>query len=283
MDIANASRDVKPEEAALVRRNTGLDPKDHKVGYDALAVYVHPDNPLESITFAELAGIYREDGTLVRWRQLGLTVPGCPSDEIVRVSRQSSSGTYDFFRERVLDTRDFKLGSRDLNGSKDVVELVATTPCAIGYSGMGYATPHVKMLRVARRAGERRIRRRSSRPRAAPTRSRDPLHMYTLRRAERTRCRPTSTGSCRRRASESCGKRVRAGATRRGGGTVRGAGDGCRRRTGAAAARAGHSGRWPPSGRSKRPIRLSGVSAIVFVLAIFFFVFREAAPVLFSD
>ena len=154
VDIANASRDVKPEEAALVRRNTGLDPKDHKVGYDALAVYVHPDNPLESITFTELAGIYREDGTLVRWRQLGLTVPGCPSDEIVRVSRQSSSGTYDFFRERVLDTRDFKLGSRDLNGSKEVVELVATTPCAIGYSGMGYATSHVKMLRVAWRAGE---------------------------------------------------------------------------------------------------------------------------------
>ena len=154
VDIANASRDVKPEEAALVRQNTGQDPRDHKVGYDALAVYVHPDNPLESISFNELSGIYREDGTLVRWRQLGFAVPGCKSDEIVRVSRQSSSGTYDFFRERVLDKRDFKLGSRDLNGSKEVVELVATTPCAIGYSGMGYATPHVKMLKVARRAGE---------------------------------------------------------------------------------------------------------------------------------
>jgi phosphate transport system substrate-binding protein len=152
--IANASRDVKPEEAALVRQNTGRDPKDHKVGYDALAVYVHPDNPLESITFDQLSGIYREDGALVRWRQLGVTVPGCKSDEIVRVSRQSSSGTYDFFRERVLSKRDFKLGSRDLNGSKEVVELVATTPCAIGYSGMGYATPHVKMLNVARRAGD---------------------------------------------------------------------------------------------------------------------------------
>lgn len=152
--IANASRDVKPEEAEQVRRNTGLSPVDHKVGYDALAVYVHPNNPLEAITFEMLSGIYREDGPLVRWQQLGFSVPGCRSDEIVRVSRQSSSGTYDFFRERVLDKRDFKLGSRDLNGSKEVVELVATTPCAIGYSGMGYATPHVKMLNVARRAGE---------------------------------------------------------------------------------------------------------------------------------
>jgi phosphate transport system substrate-binding protein len=152
--IANASRDVKPEEAEQVRRNTGLSPVDHKVGYDALAVYVHPNNPLEAITFETLSGIYREDGPLVRWQQLGFSVPGCRSDEIVRVSRQSSSGTYDFFRERVLNKRDFKLGSRDLNGSKEVVELVGTTPCAIGYSGMGYATAHVKMLKVARRAGE---------------------------------------------------------------------------------------------------------------------------------
>jgi phosphate transport system substrate-binding protein len=178
--IANASRDLKPEEAALIRHNTGQDPKDHKVGYDALAVYVHPGNPLESITFEQLSGIYREDGTLVRWQQLGFAVPGCRSDEIVRVSRQSSSGTYDFFRERVLAKRDFKLGSRDLNGSKEVVELVASTPCAIGYSGMGYATPHVKMLKVAIRAGEPAYP-----PTVEATWSRTypiarSLHMYTL-------------------------------------------------------------------------------------------------------
>ena len=152
--IANASRDVKAEEAEQVRRNTGLDPVDFKVGYDALAVYVHPNNPLDAITFDQLSGIYREDGALVHWSQFGVAVPGCKRDEIVRVSRQSSSGTYEFFRERVLAKRDFKLGSRDLNGSKEVVELVSTTPCAIGYSGMGYATPRVKILKVARRAGE---------------------------------------------------------------------------------------------------------------------------------
>ena len=66
----------------------------------------------------------------------------------MRVSRQSSSGTYEFLRERVLDQKDFKLGSRDMNGSKEVVELVAHVPSAIGYSGMGYETPQVKMLRV---------------------------------------------------------------------------------------------------------------------------------------
>jgi ABC-type phosphate transport system substrate-binding protein len=85
-----------------------------------------------------------------------LLVAGCgrrETDEIVRVSRQSSSGTYEFFREHVLKNKDFKLGSRDMNGSKEVVELVANTPTAIGYSGMGYATPQVKMLKVAEKAG----------------------------------------------------------------------------------------------------------------------------------
>ncbi len=153
VDIANASRDIKKEEADQVRQNTGQDPNDFKVGYDALAVYVHRNNPLDSITFEQLAGIYREDGRYTSWKQIGVYVPGCRSDEIVRVSRQSSSGTYDFFRERVLSKKDFKLGSLDLNGSKEVVELVSNTPCAIGYSGMGYATSQVKMLRVAADAG----------------------------------------------------------------------------------------------------------------------------------
>lgn len=85
-----------------------------------------------------------------------LWLTGCgrrETDEIIRVSRQSSSGTYEFFREHVLKNKDFKLGSRDMNGSKEVVELVANTPTAIGYSGMGYATPQVKMLKVAEKAG----------------------------------------------------------------------------------------------------------------------------------
>jgi phosphate transport system substrate-binding protein len=68
------------------------------------------------------------------------------------VSRQSSSGTYEFLREHVLNKKDFKLGSRDMNGSKEVVELVASTPTAIGYSGMGYATPGIKMLKVKKSA-----------------------------------------------------------------------------------------------------------------------------------
>jgi phosphate transport system substrate-binding protein len=154
VDIANASRDIKPSEAEQAAKNTGKQPKGFIVGFDALAVYVHKDNPLSEITLAELSELYAEGGKTTRWSELGVTIPGVADDTIVRVSRQSSSGTYEFFREHALGNKDFRLGSRDLNGSKEVVELVGSTLTAIGYSGMGYATPGVKMLKVAKAKGE---------------------------------------------------------------------------------------------------------------------------------
>lgn len=154
IDIATASRDVKPTEKDQAKKNTGADPKEFTVGFDALAIYVHRSNPLNEITLDQIAAIYAEGGAITRWSQLGVTIPGVSADTIVRVSRQSSSGTYEFLREHVLKNQDLKNGSRDMNGSKEVVELVATTPTAIGYSGMGYATPAVKMLNVVVKPGE---------------------------------------------------------------------------------------------------------------------------------
>jgi phosphate transport system substrate-binding protein len=148
IDIANASRDIKAEEVQLAKQNTGKEPKEFIVGHDALAIYVNKDNPLEEITLDQLKQIFAEGGTVTKWSDLGITIPGTSSDEIVRVSRQSSSGTYEFFREHVLNKTDFKLGSRDMNGSKEVVELVGSTKTAIGYSGMGYATENVKMVKI---------------------------------------------------------------------------------------------------------------------------------------
>lgn len=180
VDIANSSRDMKPEEIEQAKRTTGKTPVEFMVGYDALAVYVHKDNPMGEITIEDLAGIFAEDGKTTKWSELAVAIPGVADDRIVRVSRQSNSGTYEFFREHVLANKDFKLGSRDMNGSKEVVEIVANAKTAIGYSGMGYATPAVKMLKVAAKKGD---------PACAPTventvnkvyplaRS---LHMYTL-------------------------------------------------------------------------------------------------------
>jgi phosphate transport system substrate-binding protein len=152
VDIADASRDIKPQEIEAAKQNTGKEPVEFTVGYDALAIYVNKSNPLEAITLEQIAQIYEEGGAITKWSQLGVTLPG-GQDEIIRVSRQSSSGTYEFLREHVLKNKDFALGSRDLNGSKEVVELVANTPGAIGYSGMGYATPEVKMLKVEAEPG----------------------------------------------------------------------------------------------------------------------------------
>ena len=154
VDIANCSRKMKPIEIERAKQNTGKEPQELTVGYDALAVYVHKDNPLNEISIEQLANIYGEEGTTTKWSQLEIQYAACNSDEIIRVSRQSNSGTYAYFREALLGkTHDFKLGSRDLHGSKDVVDLVSSTPCAIGYSGMGYATEHVKMLKISKETG----------------------------------------------------------------------------------------------------------------------------------
>lgn len=154
VDIANCSRRFEPQESAQAKKNTGKEPREFLVGYDALAVYVHKNNPLEEITLAQLAEIYGENGQFTKWSQLGVQMPP-GADNIILVGRQSNSGTYQYFREAILGKqRDFKLGSLDMHGSKDVVELISRAPSAIGYSGMGYATAGVKMLRIARKAGD---------------------------------------------------------------------------------------------------------------------------------
>src|SRR5688500_3378158 len=152
-DIANSSRALEPEEAQKAKAKHGSDAKEYLVGHDALAIYVHKDNPMTQISVEELSEIYKEGGKIDKWSQLGGTLPG--GDEIIRVSRQNNSGTYHYFREMVVGKKsDMKLGSRDMNGSKDVVELVARTPNAIGYSGLGYRTDKVKVLKVSKKKGE---------------------------------------------------------------------------------------------------------------------------------
>jgi len=152
VDIANASRAIKDKESKLAKDN-GQNPVKHIVGFDALAVYLHADNPLEEISLEQLAEIYGDGGSYLKWTDLGVEVPGCQDQEIVVVSRQNNSGTYAYFRETVLGIGDFKLGTRDMHGSKDVVDLVEKTPCAIGYSGLAYTTEHVKLGCVSTKAG----------------------------------------------------------------------------------------------------------------------------------
>jgi phosphate transport system substrate-binding protein len=175
LDVAAASREMEPSEIEKATQKNGTKPVEHTVALDALSVYVHKANPLSTISLDELAEIYGEEGTIDKWTQLGVRNAGCTKDDIIRVSRQNSSGTYVYFREAVLGkTREYKQGSIDQSGSKDVVTLVGRTPCAVGYSGMAYATPDVKTLTISRKKGD---------PAIAPTTATAMDKTYPLARA----------------------------------------------------------------------------------------------------
>ncbi len=180
-DIADASRVMKPDEIDRATAARGTAPKEIEVAYDALAVLVHKDNPLDAIHIDQLAEIFGDSGTITQWSQLG--VKGLPKryDKIIRVGRQNSSGTYAFFREAVLGKkRDYKLGSIDAHGSKDAVLLIAKTPGAIGYSGMGYITKDVKALKIYGRDGKQAIAATVANARNGTYPLRRSLQLYTI-------------------------------------------------------------------------------------------------------
>ena len=146
VDIANASRKMKDKEMKLAEEH-GHKPVEFIVGYDALAVFINSANPITKLSIAQLKGIFGRGGKTTKWTDIGVTVPGCKDQQIVVVSRQNNSGTYAYFKEAVLgDKGKFRQGTLDMHGSKDVVDLVEKTPCAIGYSGLAYATEHLKMV-----------------------------------------------------------------------------------------------------------------------------------------
>jgi phosphate transport system substrate-binding protein len=159
-DIANCSRSFEEKEIADFKaKHPGKEPKEYMVGYDALSVFVHKDNPMTEISIEELQQLYMKDGKLSKWSELGVSnIPGAKGDEVILVSRQNNSGTYHYFREAIVGKKnEMRNGTVDMNGSKDVVDLIAKTPNAIGFSGMGYATPAVKHLKVSKKKGEKAV------------------------------------------------------------------------------------------------------------------------------
>jgi phosphate transport system substrate-binding protein len=153
VDIANASRKMKAKEIKSAEAN-GQYPVEHVVGFDALAVFINNNNPITKLSIEQLRNIYGRDPKFTKWSDLGVKVPGCDSDEIVVASRQNNSGTYAYFKETVLGKKGkYRTGTLDMHGSKEVVDLVENTACAIGYSGLAYATEHVKKVCIATETG----------------------------------------------------------------------------------------------------------------------------------
>jgi phosphate transport system substrate-binding protein len=154
-DLANSSRRIKDSEKEEIKKATGKDPVEHVVSYDALAVFVHPSNPLEQISVEELSTIWAEGGGVEQWEQVGGS-----GGKITLVGRNSSSGTYEYFREHICGKgadgkqREFRKGVSELVGSTEVIETISKTPTALGYSGMGYKNSSVKWLKVSNKKGE---------------------------------------------------------------------------------------------------------------------------------
>ena len=154
-DIASASREIKKTEADKIKA-AGKDAKEFATAYDALAVYTNPKNPIKEISIEELRDIWSEGGSITKWDAVNPKFKG----PMVLIGRQNSSGTYDYFREHICGKtadgkqREFRGGVSELNGSAEVVDNVAKTRNAIGYSGMGFKTDKVNWLKISAKKGE---------------------------------------------------------------------------------------------------------------------------------
>jgi phosphate transport system substrate-binding protein len=131
-DVCEASRDMKEREYKLAERK-GIEPYRISVAVDGIAVFLHKDNPLSDLTLAQLKAIYT--GSVRNWKEVG------GSDaEIILYSRENNSGTYVFFKKRVMDGEDFVAHTQTLPGTSAVVHAVAKDKNGIGYGGLAWAT-----------------------------------------------------------------------------------------------------------------------------------------------
>ncbi|MDO8273614.1 MAG: phosphate ABC transporter substrate-binding protein PstS family protein [Gammaproteobacteria bacterium] len=152
------SREMKDNEIEAFENKYGYKPTAIPVAIDALAVFVHKDNPLEGLTIPQVDAVFSStlkcghDGVVDTWGQLGLA--GAWERRDVQIfGRNSVSGTYGYFKETALCTGDFKNSVNEQPGSASVVQSVSTSVNGIGYSGLGYTTSSVKALPIAQEDG----------------------------------------------------------------------------------------------------------------------------------
>ena len=151
VDLANASRQIKEEEIAEAQSN-GVEPVEHIIARDAIAVIVNPENPVSQLTLKQISDIY--SGKIGNWFEVG-------GDDrpIVRLSRETNSGTHVYFLETVLrlgnsdDKTLFSMDTLLLPSSEGIIAEVRQNPNAIGYDGLGYVPKDLKMIAIAEQEG----------------------------------------------------------------------------------------------------------------------------------
>ncbi len=151
VDIANASRRIKEEEIADAQSN-GIEPLEHIIARDAIAVIVNPENPVNELTLQQISDIY--SGKITNWTEVG-----GEDRPIVKLSRETNSGTHVYFLETVLrlgNSEDKTLFSMDtllLPSSEGIIAEVRQNPNAVGYDGLGYVPNDLKTIAIAKEYG----------------------------------------------------------------------------------------------------------------------------------
>jgi len=131
-DLCNASRKIKTKEVATcMAAFGGAKPTEYKVAVDGLSIYVNTENPVKELTVEQLEQIFT--GKLKNWKEVG-----GKDAPIVLYSRENSSGTYEFFKEHVLQGKDFAASAQTMPGTAIVLQSVAKEPNGIGYGGAAY-------------------------------------------------------------------------------------------------------------------------------------------------
>ncbi len=154
-NIGPMSRKMKDKELESFETKFGYKPTAIPVAIDALAVFVHKDNPLQGMTMAQVDAVFSSthkcghSANVNTWGGLGMT-GGWKARDIQMFGRNSVSGTYGYFKEEALCKGDFKNGVNEQPGSASVVQSVSTSINGIGYSGIGYKTSSVRALPLAK-------------------------------------------------------------------------------------------------------------------------------------
>lgn len=151
VDLANASRQIKAEEVDEAQAK-GVEPVEHIIARDAIAVIVNSENPVSELTLQQISDMY--SGKITNWSEVG-----GEDRPIVKLSRETNSGTHVYFLETVLrlgksdDETLFSMDTLLLPSSEGIISEVRQNPNAIGYDGLGYVPDDVKMIAIAKEAG----------------------------------------------------------------------------------------------------------------------------------
>lgn len=175
-DIAMSSRKIKLDERMALEKE-GKPFTEVIIGNDALAVIVNPANKTDQLTREQLEGIFT--GQITNWKELG-----GDDDKIVVFSRETSSGTYEFFKEHVMNKKNYASSVLNMPATGGIIESVSQTKGAIGYVGLAYLEKGVKALKVSFDAGKNYIEPSMANAKNLSYPITRPLYYYHLNSAE---------------------------------------------------------------------------------------------------